>query len=657
MTMLLRTLALAALAALITAAAATAATPAEQLYPLNLRVSGGEANWHAGNDFRLDWDQPPIASQGFPVSAVNYRARDASGAVVIPTTRLPWGKPEIDHIHVPPVPGVYTAEVWLEGPDGEPGPTRSATLRFDNFIPGPVRPLVPPGWVAGDARAVVRIKRSDGPLPISGIRGYALAVDRGDGGSPCAVPGRCSPGETDLDGGIGDDTASLGGLAEGVHVVRALAVSGAGVSSATVGTAVIRVDAGRPRVELSGATNDWADGPVRLAARATDPLSGMRTSGAGGPYTAIAVDGAVPKAEPGDTAATTVSGEGAHTVAAFARDAAGNSSEAAPAVATIAIDESPPAVAFARAQDPAEPERIEATVDDALSGPNSVRGSIAVRPAGTRRRWQPLPTTVLSGRLVARWDSDSFAPGGYEFRATGYDAAANAANSERRRNGARMILRSPLKAPTRIEAGLGAKRLPERVSRYAHGAPYRGRLSLASGEPLAGMPVRLIEAFDPGSELAQRVTVVETGPDGSFRSQLAPGPSRRVEAAFVGSRVLARSSGGHARLEVGAGIRLRASVATARVGGAPVVFSGRVGSLEAALPAEGMPVELQFRLGRGRWREFRTVQTGADGRFRYAYAFSDDDSRGVRFQFRAYVTGGDWPYEPAASKPVIVSGR
>ena len=38
-----------------------------------------------------------------------------------------------------------------------------------------------------------------------------------------------------------------------------------------------------------------------------------------------------------------------------------------------------------------------------------------------------------------------------------------------------------------------------------------------------------------------------------------------------------------------------------------------------------------------RGREFRTVQTDARGRFRYPYSFSDDDSRGVRFQFRAIV--------------------
>lgn len=654
---LLRSLFPAALLALAAAAPGTAAGPADQLYPVDLRVSGGEANWHADNDFRLDWETPPIAGQGFPITKIGFRVHNAAGAVAIPTTRLPWKNPKIEHIHLPPVPGVYTAEVWLEGPGGEPGPPVPATLRFDDVAPGTARPLAPSGWIAGNATALVRIEPPGGSLPLSGIRGYAVSVDRGGGGAPCAVAGRCTTDETDLRAGIGGNTISLGALPEGVNVVRALAVSGSGVSSATVGSAVVRVDATRPRVELTGAPRGWANGPVRLTARASDALSGMKEGGPSGPYTAIAVDGALPKMEPGGSAATTVAGEGTHRVAAFAHDAAGNSSESSPVLATVAIDESPPAVAFSRAQDPAEPERIEATVSDPLSGHSPGRGSISVRPAGSPQRWQPLPTTVLPGKLVARWDSDSFTPGNYEFKATGYDAAGNGADSERRRNGARMILRNPLKAPTRIEAGFGARRAPTRAVRYAHGAPYQGRLSLATGEPLAGVQIRILEVFDRGSSPSQRVTIVETAADGSFQSHLGPGPSRRVEAAFAGSRVLARSGGRQARLVVGAGVRLRASAATARVGGAPVIFRGRVGSLAAQLPAEGKPVELQFRLGRGRWMEFRTVQTDAHGRFRYAYAFSDDDSRGVRFQFRAYVTGGDWPYEPAASKPVIVTGR
>jgi 5-hydroxyisourate hydrolase-like protein (transthyretin family) len=89
-----------------------------------------------------------------------------------------------------------------------------------------------------------------------------------------------------------------------------------------------------------------------------------------------------------------------------------------------------------------------------------------------------------------------------------------------------------------------------------------------------------------------------------------------------------------------------------------VAFSGRVGDLDASIPAGGRPVELQFRFPGSEWSEFRTVQTDAQGRFRYPYSFSDDDSRGIRFQFRAYVPAqDDWPYEPAFSRSVFVTGR
>ena len=68
-------------------------------------------------------------------------------------------------------------------------------------------------------------------------------------------------------------------------------------------------------------------------------------------------------------------------------------------------------------------------------------------------------------------------------------------------------------------------------------------------------------------------------------------------------------------------------------------------------------MQLQFRLPGLPWTEFRTVQTNRRGRFRYAYRFSDDDSRGVRFLFRAFVpTQSDWPYEPGGSLPVAVRG-
>jgi hypothetical protein len=169
--------------------------------------------------------------------------------------------------------------------------------------------------------------------------------------------------------------------------------------------------------------------------------------------------------------------------------------------------------------------------------------------------------------------------------------------------------------------------------------------------------VEIVETFAPGAEAAQRRTTVATRADGRFDARLAPGPSRRVEAFFPGTRTLTRGSGRAVTMAVRAGVRLHASTRAARIGGEPVVFAGHLLSDEAAIPRTGRPIQLQFRVPGGTWSEFRTVQTDAHGRFRYPYAFSDDDSRGIRFQFRAVSPEqSDFPYRPAASAPVDVTG-
>jgi hypothetical protein len=104
-------------------------------------------------------------------------------------------------------------------------------------------------------------------------------------------------------------------------------------------------------------------------------------------------------------------------------------------------------------------------------------------------------------------------------------------------------------------------------------------------------------------------------------------------------------------------VALRVSARVAKVGGPPLVFRGKVASGGATIPADGKVVQLQFRLPGLPWSEFRSVRTGPNGRFRYAYRFSDDDSRGIRFRFRAFVPAqGGWPYEAGSSRPLVVWG-
>ena len=315
-----------------------------------------------------------------------------------------------------------------------------------------------------------------------------------------------------------------------------------------------------------------------------------------------------------------------------------------------------PRVAFANSQDPADPERIEATVADALSGVDPAHGTIAVRPFGSGEPFAALPTENLGGVLRARWDSAAYPPGEYELRAVAYDRAGNSTATTARGNGAAMRLQAPLKTETTLSAGLGGG--SKRIA-IPHGkrVAVRGRLIAGRRTPLAGTTVTVVERFADGAGTTQRSTAVATGPDGRFALLLRPGPSREIVVFAAPTSTLRAASSQSLRLEVRSGVRLGVSAKVARVGGRPLVFSGRVQGVRGTLARAGIQVQLQFRLPGLPWSEFRTVRADRRGRFRYAYRFADDDSRGARFQFRAFVPEqAGWPFEPAGSAPVVVQG-
>jgi len=662
-----------------------------------LRADGYSAGWTAETSFRLRWtlDRSDLRM------AEHVRLRLRAGATgeeletivvpIEPEDRLPGGGEMSKVVAIPaaggesqPAPGVYAVEAWVRTTLGDT-PADRVELWVDNRRPGPAGPRLDTTWHRADVAPVLRIAHPPEPLPDSGIRGYAVSLQTGAPAPPCAGPDRCSPQETDLPGGIGDDTITLGLLPEGEYVASVVAVSNTGMRSATLESVPVRVDATRPDLRLDGVGDPWSSHPVQVVATATDPLSGMAPAGPTGPRTTIAVDGAAPTVAQGPEVTTTVSGSGVHSVAASARDAAGNvrggDTASPPLTGVVRIDEEPPALAFVKAADPEDPELLEAVLSDPLSGPAS--GSIGVRPLGSDQAFEALPTRSAQGRLSARWDSDSYPPGSYEFRVSGRDGAGNLASSSRRGSGEPLVLTNPIKVPSAVRFGFGgrqliwhrcvrsgesrrcrreviesfARRPAARAVPYGRGVQVGGQVVSASGAPLAGVTVELVESFDAGSRVSTRVTRLQSAGDGTFFVRLAPGPSRSVEARFGGSRLLTRSSSRALRLGVQTLVRLRASSARVAIGGRPVVFSGRVLRSDATIPEYGRPVQFQFRLPGLPWTEFRTVQTDRLGRFRFPYSFSDDDSRGVRFLFRAYAPPQPgWPYEPATSRPLAITG-
>ena len=644
-----------ALALLSSLSALAGSAAAEEFAPIDLRVDGGEDTWHSGQTFALRWSNPP------GVAAAHYRLLGPAGQVLIADTALSWAANALEHLSVPPTPGAYTAEVWLEDAKGASGPRENATLRFDGARPGAVEPLPFPGWIgrAGFPHTV-RLTHPGGAQPLSGIRGYAVSTDSSPAGRPCAGA-TCSGAEIDLQGGVAADALPIAELPEGLNYVHAVAVSGAGVPSAVIGTATLRIDKTEPLTRLEGGAGGWSNAPVKLTATASDSASGMEPTGPGGPFTAIRVDGGTPIAAPGASVAATVIGSGVHTISYYARDAVGNVADGGvvngrqnslPATTVVKIDREPPKLAFAAAQRAQDPELIEARVEDRHSGPDPGRGSIAIRRIGAGERFAALPTQLVEGALRARWDSSAYPTGEYEFRATAYDTAGNAAISLQRANGAAMRLHGPLKVPVKLLTKGG-----KRAIRYGRGTWFAGRALTGRRAPLAGVPVKVTERFAPGAIPAERVSTVRTKAGGGFGIRLAPGPSREVIATVAPTATTRGANSRPTSLTVHSHLALRASATTARVGGPPLVFRGRVSSQGAAVPANGKVVQLQFRLPGLPWSEFRSVRTGRDGRFRYAYRFADDDSRGVRFQFRAYAPAqAGWPFEPAGSLPVSVLG-
>jgi hypothetical protein len=652
----------ACLAALLLPAAAAAVPPR----PIQLEPVGG-SGWQASSSFELRWRLPAPAPGEPPaqVAAAHYVVRNEAGSMVVAPRSTHQATTRISNLIIPPWPGAYTAEVWLEDETGELGQAAETTLRFDDTRPGAVRPLVDGGWV-GRAELPLEIGLThpqDVPPP-AGIRGYAVAIDRDAGARPCGILAfdRCSDAETDLRGGADDDLLRVPELSEGLWQIGAVAVSGSGMSSAAIGRASVRVDRTDPTVRILGAPSGWTNRPVTLRAEAEDELSGMEPDGGGGPFTAIAVDGATPSLASGRAVSATVFAEGIHEAAYYARDAAGNvadgrrnangSSNPDPPQLKVRIDRRPPRVFLVGPAGPAEPETLVARVADPLSGPDPAQGEIGVRAAGSSAPFAPLPTWPGSGgEMRAHWRSDSYPRGLYEFQAIGYDAAGNVAVSTLRADGAALTLRAPVKVGASLECGLRATG----AVAAAYGGELVGRLALDSGVVPRAARIVVVERFDGGGERTSRAW---TALDGSFSLWLGPGPGRSVEALFHGDHRATGAVCPELRLRARPTVALRASTRIARVGGRPIVFSGRVGAgTGVPIPAGGLAVELQFRLRGGSWKEFRTLRSNRRGRFRYRYRFSDDDSRGVRFAFRAVApTQSDWPFEPWSSRPVAVRG-
>jgi hypothetical protein len=339
--------------------------------------------------------------------------------------------------------------------------------------------------------------------------------------------------------------------------------------------------------------------------------------------------------------------DGQNAVRACVQDWAPAGANGACSEGVVAVDNSPPALAFVSRQDPADPDRIRARAPDPHSG--LAGGQIHYRPRGSER-WRPLPTAAAAGELRARVDSQAEQPGAYEFRAVAWDSAGNRAESRRRADGAPMVLRFPLRAQTALSAHLAGAG-PRLVVPYGERAAVTGRLLDAHGRPLADQRLRVVERFAQGALVGRRARYVSTDGRGRFRVRLQRGPSRRIAASYPGSRRYGPAFRGGMALVVRGAVALSVSDRSVPEGEA-VIFRGRVPHLGAAIPSGGKLIELQVRED-GRWETVREAfRTGERGRYRRRYRFGDFYDEPVSYRFRVKVAREtDWPYAaPAVSR-------
>jgi hypothetical protein len=626
--------------------------------PQNLTVAGG-SDWRYINDFDISWDNPEQPPGSSEIDEAYLQIERPDGTIVNGPMAIAGPNPSAATNQRVPQPGVYVARVWLRDQAGNVSSGSTALLRFDDAVSSRVLAQWPPGWLSrSEADApYTQVWAAPAELPVSGIRGYSVAVDRFPGTNPCETPtdpdpAVCSPGEiTNPD--VQSSVQDLVDLAEGVNYVHIVAVSGAGLRSSEVSHTEIKVDRTDPVARLLDLPSGWCRDPVTLVVQATDQLSGMQPvpDDDGRPYTAMQIDDGPVLSDPDNEVTRVVADEGDQVIRYWARDLAGNDTAASPGVARLRIDRTAPTVAFANAQDPSDPEMVRASVSDSLSGLAS--GVISYRREGGET-WQPLVTTTSDARLEARLPSESLVDGRYELRAEARDQAGNVATSNLREDGSPMVLDLPLKVSTNLRASIGSSGHEKTVG-YGHPSHVRGRLFDAAGAPVADAALDVSERFDDGSLAADQTRTVVTDGRGRFSVGLAPGTSRTIELDYAGSRRYRSTGEQHLRLDVRGSAQLSVSKRRPRVG-RRFRFGGRVRHFAARMPGRGKLVELQVKRPGGWDTVKQAFRTRPDGRWRFPFRFGNYYFEPTRFRFRLKVAQeGDWPYRPMTTASRIVT--
>jgi hypothetical protein len=190
---------------------------------------------------------------------------------------------------------------------------------------------------------------------------------------------------------------------------------------------------------------------------------------------------------------------------------------------------------------------------------------------------------------------------------------------------------------------------PTKTVGFGRGALVRGTLRNASGQPIGGAQLRLLDReLKLGSHYTDRGAIT-TSSDGRFSLRISRGASRRVRIAY---RAYAGDAALTAKYDVTLKTKARITLHVPR----RVRSHGRArfrGSLRGRpLPPRGVTLELQaYQPGRG-WRTVKTTRTRRGGVYSTRYRFNSGFGR---FTFRVRLRPNDsYPYSRSASRNLRV---
>lgn len=405
------------------------------------------------------------------------------------------------------------------------------------------------------------------------------------------------------------DTAQYG---QGVMPLTITAVDGAGQSVSY--TRTIQVDNQRPTVSLSGPSDaSNAAGTQYVRATATAGPSGVAGI-------VCSLDAGPDHWYPSAAAAIPVQGVGVHQVSCYstsnARDSDGSRATSAVAtwtlhirwasVSTISLVRIASALRCTHSR---EPVRIPGHWATAYHHGHRVRVRV---PAQTRR----VRVVHCHPRVVHR-----------RVRRHGHWIRE------------RIVLLPHRVAVKQLRVGFGRS------------AELRGWLGTGNGDAIGGQPVRIETAPADGSDRFTEDAVVRTGPNGVWRAQLHPGPSRVVKAVYAGSGKYEPSISQSARVVVPAGLRIRIQPKRARWAGSIRIS----GSLRGGhIPPGGEIVVLRVSWNSGE-AETGHLYVQRGGRFTTTYTFGPGVGTET-YRFRAVtLKEADYPYAPGRSNRVAVT--